>query len=137
MQRVVTNSPLRHIIPINSAKGVIMTSYTDGKDTLHWEKIKKKGTGVVAKEIIKELRDLFPQTVIPNPLYFKYHYWPYGATYWTPGLYDPTKESDAILRPFPTRLPDVYVCGESYSMKQAWVEGALEHAESLVTKYFI
>ena len=137
MQRVVTNSPLRHIIPINSAKGVIMTSYTDGKDTLHWEKIKKKGTGVVAKEIIKELRDLFPQTVIPNPLYFKYHYWPYGATYWTPGLYDPKKESDAILRPFPTRLPDVYVCGESYSMKQAWVEGALEHAESLVTKYFI
>jgi monoamine oxidase len=136
MSRTVTNTPLRHIIPINSNKGIIMTSYTDGDDTLHWEKLKKRGTGVVAKEIVKELQDLFPKSIIPNPLYFKYHYWPYGATYWIPGLYDVKKESQAMLRPFPTRLPDLYVCGESYSLKQAWVEGALEHAEELISKYF-
>jgi len=137
MPRIVTNSPLRHIIPVNTKAGILMTSYTDGQDTLHWENIKKKGAGVVCKEIVKELRSLFPETVIPNPLYFKYHYWPYGATYWLPGVYNPKKESDSILRPFPTRLPDVYVCGESFSMKQAWVEGALEHAELLITKYFL
>ena len=136
MKRTVTDTPLRHIIPINTNKGIIMTSYTDGDDTIHWEKLKKKGTGVVAKEIVKELQALFPESVIPNPLYFKYHFWPHGATYWAPGLYDPKTESQAMLRPFPTRLPDLYVCGESYSLKQAWVEGALEHAEELITKYF-
>lgn len=136
MSRTVTNTPLRHIIPINSKKGILMTSYTDGKDTAHWERLKKKGKGVVEKEIVKELQSLFPETMIPNPLYFKYHYWPYGATYWLPGLYDPKKESQSMLRPFPSRLPDLYVCGESYSLKQAWVEGALEHAEQLIQKYF-
>jgi monoamine oxidase len=133
---LVTDSPLRYIIPVNSKAGVIMSSYTDGKDTLHWETLKERGMPFVNKEIMSELRTLFPEINIPNPLYFKYHYWEHGANYWVPGLYNPIKESNDILQPFPTRLPDVYVCGESYSLKQAWVEGALEHAEQLLTKYF-
>ena len=133
---LVTDSPLRYIIPVNSKAGVIMSSYTDGKDTRHWETLKRKGLPFVNKEIMSELRSLFPDINIPNPLYFKYHYWEHGANYWIPGLYNPTKESNDILQPFPTRLPNVYVCGESFSLKQAWVEGALEHAEQLLTKYF-
>jgi hypothetical protein len=34
------------------------------------------------------------------------------------------------FRPFP-QMPGVHVCGESFSMRQAWIEGALEHAGAL------
>jgi monoamine oxidase len=136
MPRVITANPLRHIIPINPKKGVIMISYTDAGDTKVWEQLRKKGDRELARGIMKELRTLFPMKTIPNLLSISTYSWEEGATYWTPGLYDPVKESNDIMRPFPTRLPDVYVCGESFSMKQAWMEGALEHADAMLEKYF-
>jgi len=30
----------------------------------------------------------------------------------------------------------VHVCGEAYSQEQGWVEGALQTAEIMLTKYF-
>ena len=132
MPRIVTQAPLRHIIPINSAKGVIMSSYTDADDTVFWHSKSKVN---LAKSLIQQLRESFPEKKIPNPLYTKPYYWADGCTYWTPGSYDPAKESVDIMRPL-VRLPDVYVCGESYSMKQAWMEGALEHAEAMLNRYF-
>ena len=136
MPRVITANALRHIIPINAKKGVIMISYTDAADTKVWEQLRKKGDHALARDIMKELRTLFPMKTIPNLESISTYSWEEGATYWTPGLYDPVKESNAIMRPFPTRLPDVYVCGESYSMKQAWMEGALEHADAMLERYF-
>jgi len=133
MPRIVTQAPLRHIIPVNAAKGVIMSSYTDADDTTFWH---TKSKAHLAKALLDQLRKSFPMKTIPNPLYTKSYYWADGCTYWTPGSYDPAKESVDIMRPFPVRLPDVYVCGESYSMKQAWMEGALEHAEAMLNRFF-
>jgi hypothetical protein len=37
-----------------------------------------------------------------------------------------------MLRPRPATMPELYVCGESFSVgRQAWIEGALEHADLL------
>ena len=114
-----------------------MTSYTDGQDTKPWiDLLNSKGDSVLQKEIVKELRSLFPETSIPNPLFFKAHPWSEGCSYWTPGLYDPQELSEKILKPLPFRFPTLYVCGESYSLKQCWMEGALEHAELLLQRYF-
>jgi glycine/D-amino acid oxidase-like deaminating enzyme len=134
LPRIVTDGPLRHIIPINASKGLIMTSYTDAEDTVVWNRRRKNGT--LDKTLMKELRSLLPLRDIPNPLSVSSHYWEHGCTYWTPGSYDPVKESNAIMQPFPTRFPDVYVCGESFSLKQAWMEGALEHADTMLNKFF-
>lgn len=136
MSRVVTRAPLRHIIPVNSSKGVIMTSYTDAEDTEFWLSYHKKGKIALANELLAQLRASFPNKTIPNPIHTSSYYWDDGCTYWTPGSYDPVKESNDIMRPFAGRLPDVYVCGESFSMKQAWMEGALEHADAMLQKYF-
>jgi len=136
MPKIVTNGPLRHIIPINSSSGLIMTSYTDEDDTLYWDTFRLKSKESLTKALLKELRELLPMKRIPNPLYVASHHWEDGCTYWKPGSYDPVKESNDIMRPFPTRLPDVYVCGESFSMKQAWMEGALEHADAMLNKFF-
>jgi hypothetical protein len=135
ISRTVTNSPLRHIIPINANKGIIMSSYTDGKDTIFWKKILDKNNKLLENKLTGELRKLFSDIFIPDPLYTKTHYWKNGCTYWLPGLYDPVEAGIKVMTPI-RRFPEVFVCGESYSMKQAWVEGALEHAEDMLKRYF-
>lgn len=134
MNKTVTDSRLRYIIPVG--KHTLMTSYTDADDTKVWKKIYDKGGDkALCNAIMLDLKVLFPD--IKPPTFFKSHYWQHGCTYWLPGLYDPEKESHKIMCPFPVGNPDLYVCGESYSMKQAWIEGALEHAEEMLQKYIL
>ena len=135
--KIVTDSPLRYIIPIRADKGVIMSSYTDAENTEPWAKIlNTEGEASLEREIRKETRRLFPSLDIPRPTFFKAHLWKHGCTYWTPGLYDPRHLSEKIMRPLPSCWQNVYVCGESYSERQAWIEGALEHSEKLLRKFF-
>jgi glycine/D-amino acid oxidase-like deaminating enzyme len=129
MKTVVTPHRPRHIIPISDK--VIMISYTDGDDTTAYRKILKLGEKKLEKAILSDVRRLFPDMEIPDPVLFKAHLWDPGCTYWLPGSYDPKEESKKACHP----LPDVWLCGESWSMKQAWVEGALEHAETLLSLF--
>lgn len=134
MNKTVTDSRLRYIIPVG--KHTLMTSYTDADDTKVWKKIYDKGGDkALCHAIMADLRVIFPD--IESPTFFKSHYWQHGCTYWLPGLYDPEEESRKIMCPIPMRMPNIYVCGESYSMKQAWIEGALEHAEEMLQKYIL
>jgi glycine/D-amino acid oxidase-like deaminating enzyme len=125
MPKIVTDSPLRFVIPINPKTGLIMISYTDGDDTHAWKGL--DGARLTAA-IQKEAQRLFPEKTIPEPTYLKKHEWSQGCTYWLPGAYDVAKASAAAHNPF----PEVYVCGESVSMQQTWIEGALESAETLL-----
>jgi hypothetical protein len=43
--------------------------------------------------------------------------------------------SKEALHPL-TSMPGVYCCGESFSLRQAWMEGALESADLLISTYF-
>jgi len=126
MKSMVTPQRPRYIIPINDK--VIMISYTDGDDSNAYRKILRLGEKHLEKAILSDIRKLFPDIKIPDPVFFKAHPWDSGCTYWLPGSYDPEEESKKACHP----LPNVWLCGESWSMKQAWVEGALEHAETLL-----
>ncbi len=135
MPRVVTTLPIRYILPIDKTKGTIMISYTDSKYSEYFMKLhKKEGEEGVEKEVMREVRELFPDKKIPEPIFFKIHEWPAGVSYWLPGTYEPAKESREALVPFPDKHPNIYVCGESFSLRQGWMEGALEHAELLLRK---
>lgn len=132
--RTITDSRLRYIIPVG--KHTLMTSYTDAEDTAAWKKIYDKGGDrALCHTIMSDLRGMFPQ--IKMPTFFKSHYWKHGCSYWLPGLYDPKEESHKVMCPMPMRIPNVFICGESYSLKQAWMEGALEHAEEMLQKYIL
>ena len=131
--RTITDSRLRYIIPVG--KHVLMTSYTDAEDTAVWNKISKGGDRALSHEIMADLKGLFPD--LKQPTFFKSHYWKHGCSYWLPGLYDPKEESEKVMCPIPMKNPNIYVCGESYSLKQAWIEGALEHAEDMLQKYIL
>jgi hypothetical protein len=114
-----------------------MVSYTDADDANYLIKmLKKEGEEALGEFILKELRSMFPDLVIPKYTLFKAHPWYAGCTYWTPGDYDPESMSEEAMHP-DKNMPSVYVCGESFSMKQAWMEGALEHASDMIKKYFV
>lgn len=128
--KVVTDNELRHVIPINDKSGLIMISYTDGKDCDVWRKLEKDQTKLEEK-INQCVYDLFG--VKTKPIFLKAHVWPSGCTYWKPGHYDPTNESIKSLIPL-KKFPNLHLVGESYSTNQAWIEGALEQAEKLLLK---
>lgn len=135
MGRVVTPERPRFILPMNPKEGTIMISYTDGDDTKEYSRILDKGGDkALEKTILSDVRRLFPAVEIPKPRFFRSHMWETGCSYWLPGDYDPVKESEAACHPLSSRLPGVWLCGESWSLKQAWVEGALEQTLKMLNK---
>jgi hypothetical protein len=130
--RVVTGERIRYIIPIQPEKGVVMISYTDGDDTKAYAKLIGNDL-TLQKAVMADVRSLFPDEKIADPTFIKAHYWQSGCTYWQPGHYDPYKESDAACKPLAS-LPSLFMCGESFSTRQTWVEGALDHADICLAK---
>ena len=126
-KKFVLDDPLRYIIPINTDSGLIMISYTDGNDTHVWNKLDGKDLETAIQD---DLKHLFPDITMPDPTYLKKHEWIYGCTYWLPGNYEPQSAMLDAQNP----SPNLYVCGESVSLVQAWMEGALESADFLASR---
>ena len=125
MPHTVTDSPIRYIIPIDPSRGIIMISYTDGGDTQYWKKDDED-------RVMQEIRRLFPDKTIPDPIYFKQHLWNAGCTYWLPGAYDVKTESQQSLHPMPEKFPGLFMCGESFAEHPCWMESALDQADKLL-----
>ena len=132
LPRITTNSFLRHIIPIDPNTGLIMISYTDGTDTNFFmedktrQKLKKDE--IIKNKIQTELKEIFPNYNIPQPIYFKTHYWNVGAHHWKPNC-----NSKEIYKHVKNPMKNIYIIGEAFSQKQAWAEGALETVESIIS----
>ena len=135
LPKVTSAGPVRFFIPMNAACGTVMLSYTDGKDARKiLQLLEKRGEEKTGEFLVDQVRLMFPDKEIPDPLFFKSHPWTSGCTYWLPGNYDPYEESKEALKPFSDK--NIYCCGESFSTRQAWMEGALEHADLLLNLYF-
>lgn len=134
-KNVITDTPLRFVIPINKDKGIIMSSYLDSRDIDPWGDLYKKSHGEKLKEKIhNETQNLFPETFIHMAEFTKAYYWKDGCSYWLPGDYDYKIVSKECHNPYPHEFPRLHLVGESFSEKQQWIEGALEHADELVYK---
>lgn len=107
-------------------KGLIMILYTDRPDT---ERCKSFDGLALEREIQKEVHTLF-ETNIPEPTYLQKHEWASGCTYWIPTdkPYDLVKAREKAM--FVRK--GLYILGESVSLRQAWIEGALESSEYLL-----
>uniref|UniRef100_A0A6C0KZP2 Amine oxidase domain-containing protein n=1 Tax=viral metagenome TaxID=1070528 RepID=A0A6C0KZP2_9ZZZZ len=131
--KVVTNTPLRYIIPINQKAGLIMSSYLDSRDIELWPDLhKKENHEKLVQKIQNETATLFPESHIPEPLYTKAHLWQQGCSYWLPTTEDYRDLSREALNPMPDTHPGLHLIGESFSKKQQWIEGAIEHADELI-----
>ena len=100
-----------------------MISYLDGNDinVFRTPSGRTKNDTVIKNIIQKELQKMFGNIVsIPEPIYFKSHYWEVGAHHWKPGY-----NSAHVMEKISTPDENVYICGEAFSPKQAWIEGGL------------
>ena len=125
LSKIVTPGHIRYIIPVDSSKGIIMISYTEGPDAEYWMK-----QSSIQSNIMSSIRALFPDRSIPDPIFFKLHPWTAGCTYWLPGAYDVQEESRKSLQP-DKKIP-LFMCGESFAVHQAWMESALDQADCLL-----
>jgi hypothetical protein len=136
LNKIVTDSSIRYIIPINPARGIVMISYTDGNDAKWWFKqdmgADEYGDENVKDLIMTEIRKLFPERSIPDPIFFKQHPWYSGCTYWLPGSYDVEEESSKSLHPKPSTMHNLFMANESFAVNQCWVESALDQADKLL-----
>ena len=76
------------------------------------------------------------RTGLPAPVGSAFKHWgadplECGWHYWRPGA-DSVRLIADIVQPNPGH--DLYICGEAYSRWQAWVEGALESAATVVER---
>ena len=110
-----------------------MISYTDGHDIgVFWKDKRKriiKSESKIKIIIQNELKVLFPNIKIPKPTYFNAHLWTHGCHHWKPNC-DSTKVAKQIQYP----QKNIYIVGEAFSHKQAWMEGALESVEEIIKK---
>ena len=123
--RTVTDSCIKYIIPINPGDGSIMISYTDANHANYWHKIPDDQ---LTHELHREVMRVYPEiTDIPEPLVVKKYFWEPGACYYRKGT-DPDEVRKNMVNP----MPNVFVCGDSFSSHQAWMEGALETSEMVI-----
>jgi monoamine oxidase len=134
MNKFICDLPIRYVLPMDPTKGTIMISYTDGEEAEQWiAKAKKNETGV-QKEVMTQIRSLFPGQKIPDPLFFKIHPWSDGCSYWAPVAnkpYDFNLVSKASVKPLPD-MPEVYMCNESWAYAQAWVKCSIDQAQKVI-----
>jgi hypothetical protein len=135
LSRVVTDGPLRYFLPSDPSTGQAMISYTDSQDA---EPLMKMEPATLESFLQKELRQLFPDRQIPEPLFFKSHPWKFGVSYWLPATGSSAKGLPADYNVAEASRAAwavgqrIHICGESFSQRQGWMEGALEHAEGLL-----
>lgn len=134
MNKFICNLPIRFVIPMDPTKGTIMISYTDGEEAEQWIAKSKKNEKSVQKEVMTQIRSLFPGQKIPDPLFFKIHPWSDGCSYWVPGPsgpYDFNLVSKASVKPLPD-MPELYMCNESWAYAQAWVKCSIDQAQKVI-----
>jgi lysine 2-monooxygenase len=83
---------------------------------------------------LAQLRAMHPDADIPEAAEAVAKFWPAAWHMWRPGAR--SWRNAPTMRGPHFNLP-VYVCGEAFSTKQGWAEGALESAESLMRENFL
>lgn len=127
LPKIITDNYIRFIIPIDVKNGIIMISYTDSMYSEMWNNLSKNGNKYLYSELhkqIKEILDIEP----PKPLFIRSYFWKEGFHNWLPEN-DINKEYEYLQKPFEDK--NIYLCNESFSKKQGWIEGSLQMSSDI------
>lgn len=125
--RTITDSKIKYIIPINYDEGSIMISYTDGPNANYWNAVHDSELNT---KLHSEVDKLYPEIgSIPKAVFSKKYYWSTGACYFKKG-FDYKVIQNKMINP----ESNLFLCGDSFSDNQAWMEGALQTSEKLLKK---
>jgi cytochrome b involved in lipid metabolism len=147
--KLATNLPIKYIIPMDPATGVIMISYTDGQYARYMYKLYmldlQNNTHKLVQLIYKNVRqiikaypgltDIERAKYLKNqprkPSWIKHYYWKSGAGYWLP---ESRNKLTMDARTHPVASIPLYIAGENISNYQAWIEGCLETGDYILEK---
>lgn len=121
MPKVLAQNNIQFIIPIDYESGLIQISYSDSYNAEFWNNFKNEKD--VMKYLTKILNEMFPEKKIKEPEWITMHYWEAGDHLWKVGT-NSKKIQKNIDDIFISK--NIYILGETYSDRQAWIEGALE-----------
>ena len=125
LYKTTTNLPIRMFIPINEEAGLCMISYSDRTTASEWQDLAILGD--LEHFVMKYIRQMYPERTIPEPEWIEHYFWHNGCYYWIPYV-DSEHNYSKIIQPF----QNIFICGESYSNVQGWIEGALKTATDVV-----
>lgn len=125
IKKILTDNKLQFIIPIDNKSGLIQISYTDDYIANFWNVLTTKQIKI---NLVKYLKEIFPNENVTEPEWITKHYWCCGAHFWKVGKNSRIiqKQIEKMFKP-----KKIYVIGEIYSSRQAWIEGSLETVEKL------
>jgi monoamine oxidase len=113
---------LHKIISYNDK--ILMASYTNGKNSDFWNKIKSKQN--MLKLVETELKNIIPTTNKVNDIMFKY--WKEGVHYYRPLK---SVRLQSLIKKLQRPIKNFYVVGEMLSNGHGWVEGAIESVDKV------
>lgn len=122
-----TDLPLRQVIPINPATGLIMASYSDTHYATEWAALSKSSTRRFKTKLVQQLERLFPERASLPPLPASkvfVHHWPEGVHVWKVGA-DSARLYRRIMQIKGPTVP-LFIIGETFSKNQGWIEGGLD-----------
>jgi hypothetical protein len=130
-QTTIVPGPIHKIIPMDIEKGIYMIAYTDNDGAKILERYKSntvKNRNILCRELEAALNIPDDSLELDDMVDF---YWDVGTHYYSPmkGTFKNRKDFCKHLQR-PTN--DILVVGEAVSMKQGWVEGALESVENII-----
>lgn len=124
--KIKSDSDIGFIIPANSSSGLIQISYTDSERSDKWWKLYKQNNEKFKKILHNEVKNLFPNKDIPEPLWIKSYYWKHGGTYWNTGV---NVEKFLLTNRKLLSNQNIFIVGEAFSMRPAWIEGGLRSVD--------
>jgi monoamine oxidase len=113
-----------------------LSYFEDAEHAADWQK--HAAPAAMVATIHRQLMEMHGLSYLPEPYAAAYRDWgedPYGggANFWNIHV-NSDEVLHQVIQPQPP-LP-VYICGESYSTDQGWVEGALQTAEIMLQHHF-
>lgn len=109
---------------ISRGDGIVQLAYADSKKAEYLRNSYIHGT-FPTKEIVEKFQ------LGPDPKWVESFYWKNGTHYWNPYV-DVENTYKSILNP----EKDLFIVGEAFSKKQAWIEGALETVDDVLKIIF-
>ena len=129
----IVPQPLQKIIPMNPENGVYMIAYNDNKSSKYMKKWLENTEDNRTKlcTIIKKALGIPVQTKIYLSSIVEF-YWNIGTHYYTPLDQKKYKNRCAFIDAAQHPTDGIFVVGESVSINQGWVEGALKSVECVL-----
>jgi protoporphyrinogen oxidase len=127
---LANSNPLQKIVLITDK--TIMASYSDGEKALYWKKYLDKNYNIINKNklikiVYKYLQEVQPDINKIDDILIKY--WEEGVHYFYPMNGKDIKE---FLNKLSNPADNIQVVGEILSLRQGWVEGAIESVDRII-----